>query len=60
MAELRLKFRYEHGTADSNRLQLYDGSTSISGLARALTIATHAFVNGEVRTRGDLAHGAKL
>ncbi len=60
MSELRLKFVFEKGTADKNWLDLYDGSVSLQGIARALTITTHAFLNGEVRTRGDAAHGAKF
>lgn len=60
MNELRIRFSYRNGTADENRLDLYDGTVSMGGVARVLTIATHAFVNGEVRTRGDLAHGATL
>jgi len=60
MPELRVKFVYEHGTADDNRLDLYDGSKSLEGIARTLTITTHALLNGEVRTRADAAHGAEF
>lgn len=60
MSELRVKFRYEHGTADTGRLDLYDASVALNGIARATTIVTHAFINGEVRSHGDAAHGAKF
>lgn len=60
MPEFRLKFRYENGTADTGQLDLYDGAVSLEGIARAITIATHALVNGEIRTRADSAHGAKF
>lgn len=60
MAELRIKFHYEHGTADTGRLDLYDASVALNGIARATSIVTHAFINGEVRTHGDAAHGAKF
>jgi hypothetical protein len=60
VAEYRFKFTYSGGVADKNRLDLYDGSVSLEGIARALTITTHAFINGEVRTRGDAANGASF
>ncbi len=60
MAELKVKFHYEHGTADTGRLDLYDASVALSGIARATSIVTHAFLNGEVRTHGDAAQGAKF
>lgn len=60
MPELRIKFHYEHGTADNGRLDLYDASVALNGIARATSIVTHAFINGEVRTHGDAAHGAKF
>ncbi|MDP2266866.1 MAG: hypothetical protein Q8J70_09975 [Thiobacillus sp.] len=60
MSELRLKFHYEHGTADAGRLDLYDASVALSGIARATSMVTHAYLNGEVRTRGEAAHGAKF
>jgi hypothetical protein len=58
--EFRLKFKYEGGTADEGLLDLYDGAVSLEGIARAVTIATHALVNREIRTRADSAHGAKF
>lgn len=60
MPELRIKFVYRHGDADDGQLNLYDGAKSLEGIARALTIAVHAFANGEVRTRAEAAHNAEL
>lgn len=60
MSELRVKFRYENGTANDNRLDLYDGAKSLEGIARALNITIHALLNGEVRTRADAVAGAEL
>lgn len=60
MPEFRLKFRYEHGSADEGQLDLYDGAVSLGGIARSVTIATHALINGEIRTRADSAHGARF
>lgn len=60
MSELRIKFHYEHGTADTGRLDLYDASIALNGIARSTSIITHAFLNGEIRTHGEAAHGAKF
>lgn len=60
MPEFKVKFVYEHGTADDNRLDLYDGAKSLEGIARAITITTNALVNGEIRTRADAAEGAEF
>lgn len=60
MPEYRLKAVYEHGTADNGRLDLYDASISLQGLARALTIITHAYITGEVRYRATSAAGTKI
>lgn len=60
MSEFRLKFRYSKGPADKGQLDLYDGAVALNGIARAVTIATHALVNGEIRTRADAAHGANF
>ncbi|TAM09445.1 MAG: hypothetical protein EPN72_01140 [Nevskiaceae bacterium] len=60
MPGLKVKFVYEHGTADDNRLDLYDGAKSLEGIARTLTITTHALLNGEIRTRADAANGAEF
>lgn len=60
MHELRIKYHYERGVADTGRLDLYDASKALRGIARTTSIVTHAFLNGEVRTHGDAAKGAKL
>ncbi|MEX1827040.1 hypothetical protein [Luteibacter sp. CQ10] len=60
MPEFRVKFLYQHADADGGLLHLYDAAKSLEGIARALTITTHALLNGEVRTRADSAHGAEL
>jgi hypothetical protein len=60
MAELKIKYHYEHGTAATGRLDLYDASVALNGIARATSIVTHAYLNGEVRSHGDAAHGAKF
>ena len=60
MSELRIKYRYEYGIADAGKLELYDAAIALRGISRASAIITHAFLNGEVRTRGDAAEGAKF
>ncbi|WP_343619159.1 hypothetical protein [Ralstonia sp.] len=60
MSEFGLRFTFEKGIADENRLGLYDASVSLNGIARSLAITTHALVNGEIRTHGESAHGAKF
>ncbi|MND88826.1 hypothetical protein D3C87_920970 [compost metagenome] len=60
MTELKINFRYEHGSANTGRLDLYDASVALNGISRSLSIVTHAFLNGEVRTHGDAARGAKF
>lgn len=60
MPEYRILFKYENGSADDGRLDLYDGSISLGGIARSLTITTHALINGEIRSRADTAGGANF
>lgn len=63
MAELsrhRLKIRYEGGLADENSLPAYDGATSIDGITRALHIATHAYMTGEVVSRATALKNASM
>jgi len=55
-----IKVRYEGGDADEHRLDLYDGTASIHGVAQAMQIATHAFVNGKLITKAPALKGAKL
>jgi len=58
--EKRIKFRYQGGAADDGWLNLYDGSKALEGIARTTSIITHAYLNGEIRTRGEAAHGAEF
>lgn len=51
LAEHKIRVRYEGGLADQNALPGYDGVTSIDGITRAVHIATHAYMTGEVVTR---------
>lgn len=60
MSELKLKFHYEGGVADTGRLDLYDAAIALRGIARANSIITHAYINGAIRTHGDGAEGAKF
>lgn len=60
MTELRIKYRYQHGIADTGRLGLYDAAIALKGISRANAIITHAFINGEIRSQGDQAKGAKF
>lgn len=59
--KLEIKISYHYGTAADSRLDLYDAGVSIQGLARALAISTHAFLNdGEIRKRANAATGAEI
>ncbi|MEM6309975.1 MAG: hypothetical protein AAF754_07985 [Pseudomonadota bacterium] len=60
LAKHKLRVSYTGGLADENSLPAYDGATSIDGLSRALHIATHAYVNGEVVSRATALKGASL
>ena len=60
MSELKINFKYEHGSADTGKLDLYDASVALNGISRSLSIITHAYINGEVRTHGEAARGAKF
>lgn len=56
----RVKVRYQGGAADDHRLPLYDGTTSILGIAQALQIAVHAYMTDEVVSRATALRGAKM
>lgn len=60
MSEIKLKFHYERGAAASGRLEVYDAALALRGIARATSMATHAYLNKEVRTRAEAATGAKI
>jgi hypothetical protein len=56
--ELQFIIRYTGGSADDNRLDLYDASVSIAGFAKALSITTYALLNkGKVKRHGDATKG---
>jgi len=56
--ELKFIIRYTGGSADNSRLDLYDAATSMQGLAKVLSITSHALLNdGEVKRKGDSTHG---
>ncbi|WP_417723534.1 hypothetical protein [Salipiger sp.] len=46
--------------ADENSLPGYDGATSIDGITRAILIATHAYMTGEVVSRATALKGASV
>lgn len=53
-------FRVEGGSADEGRLDLYDASETMNGLARTLNVVTHAMANdGEIREHAHRATGVK-
>ncbi len=61
MKELNFKISYTGGSADQGLLDIYDASVSTNGLARALSITTHAFINeGQIRKRAERVTGAKV
>lgn len=58
--EISLIFRLEGGIADDGLLDVYDAANTIYGLARAVNLVSHSFLNGEeVRKKNQNAHGAK-
>lgn len=60
LSEHRIKIKYVGGLADENVLPGYDGATSIDGITRALHIATHAYMTGEVTTRATALKKASI
>lgn len=57
---IQLKLVYRGGDADEGRLDLYDGADSIFGFAKALQIATHAFVKDSITKTAPSMKGAKI
>lgn len=55
-----LRFNYRGGVADKNVLPGYDGATSIDGITRAIHIATHAYMTGEIVSRATALKGASI
>ncbi|MES2665895.1 MAG: hypothetical protein V4712_07325 [Pseudomonadota bacterium] len=60
LAEHTIKIRYSGGLADQNSLPAYDGATSIDGIIRAISIATHAYMTGEIVSRATALRNASL
>lgn len=59
--EIKFRIKYEGGDAEDNRLELYDAGVSIHGIARAIAISMHAFLNdGTIRSRVEKISGAKI
>ena len=59
-AQHKIRVRYEGGLADENSLPGYDGVTSIDGVTRAVHIATHAYMTGEVVSRATALKRASI
>lgn len=60
LAEHKLRVKYDGGYADKNALPGYDGATSIDGVTRAVHIALHAYMTGEVTTRATALRNASI
>ncbi len=60
LGQHRLKIKYEGGLADQNSLPGYDGATSIDGITRAVHIALHAYMTGEVVSRATALKRASI
>jgi hypothetical protein len=60
LAEHRFKIRYTGGPADQHSLPAYDGAKSMDGIVRAISIATHAYMTGEVVSRATALRNASL
>lgn len=60
LSKLPLRITYRGGLADRNELPGYDGAASIDGMTRAIHIATHAYMTGEIVSRATALKGAKI
>lgn len=61
MKELNFKISYSGASADQGLLDIYDAGVSTLGLARALSVTTHAFLNdGKIRKRAERVVGARV
>lgn len=56
--KLPLRIRYNGGLAADGMLPLYDGTSSIHGVAQAIQIATHALLTETIVTRATAARSA--
>lgn len=59
MPTKKIKIEYEHGSADDNRLDLYDGSSSLMHLSRLFILCAHAYRNESVTTHATGSSGFK-
>jgi hypothetical protein len=57
---ISLKIRFKNEDATRGVLDLYDGTSAMFGMAKALQITTHAFVNHEVIKHSTALKGARL
>lgn len=55
-----LKLRFKGQDEEVNALDLYDGSASFHGFAKALQIVAHAYLNDEITTRATALKGGSL
>lgn len=60
MNSFGLKLRFSGPSVDAHGLDLYDGATSFYGFAKALQIASHAYMTGELVSRATALKGAEL
>jgi len=60
MSTLKIRFKFENGSADSHVLNAYDAAQALNGIARALNITLHAFLHDEVKKQGDTADGVEV
>lgn len=60
LAQHKIRVSYEGGLADQNSLPGYDGVTSMDGITRAVHIATHAYMTGEVVSRAPALKRASI
>lgn len=60
LARHKLRIKYHGGLAEESSLPGYDGATSIDGITRALHIATHAYMTGEVKSRATVLRDASI
>lgn len=60
LAQHKIRVIYEGGLADEHSLPGYDGVTSIDGITRAVHIATHAYMTGEIISRATALRRASI
>ncbi|WP_298692971.1 hypothetical protein [uncultured Sphingomonas sp.] len=60
LARFSLKLRFSGESVEARGLDLYDGSTSLHGLAQAMQIVLHAYMRNDVVTRATPLKGAEI